>query len=628
MTEITERLPFPLTRRQETAALYAQSTFLPDITIDSLPFFLAISDEQPYVRQTLDSKRQQIDISTEPGEQSLSQWWVRDQTSWHRGAGINFYEPASDTKTQFRYDVSYGIDVWDEGEIKLHKKMTSIASNGGSTYATSAVVSGVDNVFLNVAGTVSRHNGTSGTTYSNTGGTPATEPVVAGSKVLVGATAGIMSGDVTGSALTVLWSTATTVLRPWWAKSRIIAAQGAALYDLTLAGGTLGSQTPLFTHPSSTWTWSAVAEAPGAILAAGYDSGYGYIYRFALEEPSSGSTPTLGAATQVAEFPPGEQVHSLKVYLAAFVAIGTSKGVRIGVVDANGTISYGPLTIETTKPVRSLSARDSFVYAGIEDDLNGNSGCARIDLSESVSDLRYAWAYDADSTTIGQVDSVTFLGVSDRVVLGVQGSGAWLQSATAYVDSGYLVTGKIRYSTAEPKLFNRAKVRATFPGTSTCTLSTIDFNGSEQSLIALGSAFNTDEDITLRSLASAPQPYAQLKLTLTSSTAGAATPVVTSLQIKATPLPEVQREIRIPLRLNDIEEDRNHVKVGYTGAAWDRLVGLEEIEEERSVVTVQDYTNGEAFSAQIRQVQLVRTTPPARNKTNFGGQLNVTLVRL
>jgi hypothetical protein len=115
---------------------------------------------------------------------------------------------------------------------------------------------------------------------------------------------------------------------------------------------------------------------------------------------------------QVAEFPPGEEVHALKVYLGTYVAIGTSRGVRIGQIGSNGRMQYGPLTVETTQPVRSLSSRGQFVYAAIEADIDGFSGCARIDLSEEINQVgangyvtsnsfRFAWAYDAQAHVTG-----------------------------------------------------------------------------------------------------------------------------------------------------------------------------------------------------------------------------------
>lgn len=627
--DITESIPTHISARTSNP-VYIDRTVKADCSINEMAFKYAISDANPYQRETADFRRQQIDTSKEPGEQSLNQWWVRDQDSWHKGAGINFYEPGSVETTQYRFDSSLGVDVWTEGEVSLLKKCPNLvsASSGQSSFATSGVVSGT-NVFFGVsAGTMFRHDGTTRTNFTGYSGF-VSEPVVAGAKVICGGTNGLWTADVGGTALTNTWTTAAgTECRAWWVKSRIIAKQANKLWDLTLAGGSLDSTTPLFAHPSTTWTWTGVTEAPGAILAAGYDNGYGYIYKFVLEDAGTGLSPTLGSPIQVADFPPGEEVYSLKSYLSTYCAIGTSRGVRIGIMDNTGSIQYGPLNIETTLPVRALGARDRFVYAGIEADLDGFSGLARVDLSQEIADLRYAWAYDAQAHVTGRVQSVSFLGVSDRVAFGVLGSGIYLQSPTLYETSGYILSGKIRYGTSEPKTYNLLKVRALIPDQCGVSINTISYQGVDTFLTTIGSAWDTDEDITLRTLADFGQPYASIKLALNASDDFTESPVLQSMQVKGTPQPKIQRNIRVPLRLVDVEQDRNGIKNGKTGSAAARLQLLEDMEQAHSVVLFQDYTSGESFTAQIRQIQFIRDTPPSRNRTNFGGILNVTLLKL
>lgn len=636
--DITETIPTEISARID-APVYVNSKTKADVAINDMAFRYAISDQTPYQRETADYRRQQIDTSREPGEQSLNQWWVRDQNSWHRGAGINFYEPGlnptntsqySDNITEFRYARSMGVDPWTEGSVTLHHSNSVVASAtaGQTAVCTSAVVSGVNVFFGIIAGTLFRHDGTTRTNY--TGSTSlASDPVVTGAQIIAGTTGGIFAGSVTGTTIASLWtSTAGPVVKVWWAKSRIIAAVGNKLYDLSLAGGSIDAATPLYTHPSTTWTWSGVTEAPGAILASGYDSGYGFIYKFALTDVGGGLTPTLGSPIQVADFPPSEEVHSIRSYLSTYLAIGTSRGVRVGTLDSSSNIQYGPLIVETTQPVRALGARDRFVYAGVENDLDGFSGLARIDLSQGVVDLRFAWAYDAQAHVTGQVRSVTFLGVSDRAVFGVTGAGIFLESATLYEPSGYVTSGRIRFGTAEPKTFNLVKIRAAIPADTGISISTIDQFDNSVFLTRLGDSWNTDEDLTLRSLADAGQAYASINLVLDSAAGHTATPTLQALQVKGTPKPQLQRNIRLPLRLEDVEQDRNGMKVGKRGQAIVRLQELEAMEQDHTTVLVQDYTSGESFTAQVRQVQFIRDTPPSRNRTNFGGIVNLTVLKL
>jgi hypothetical protein len=57
-----------------------------------------------------------------PGEQSLTGWWLRSQSSFHFGQGIKFYEPAQDESLRFQFTESKGLDVWTKGQATLLKK--------------------------------------------------------------------------------------------------------------------------------------------------------------------------------------------------------------------------------------------------------------------------------------------------------------------------------------------------------------------------------------------------------------------------------------------------------------------------------------------------------------------------
>ena len=110
-----------------------------DTAIGGLPFFYAISDSRPYVRQTAPFRKEQFDNGTEPGEQSLTGWWLRSQSSFHQGSGINFYDPSAGETVLYRFNDSKGVNIWTKGQVTLLKNTTqghnitgAIASNGRS----------------------------------------------------------------------------------------------------------------------------------------------------------------------------------------------------------------------------------------------------------------------------------------------------------------------------------------------------------------------------------------------------------------------------------------------------------------------------------------------------------------
>jgi hypothetical protein len=116
--DITEGLPYVLsnpagsTNYQATGVSY-------DIAINGLPFFLAASDDSPYRRVTAQYRKQQYDQTREAGEQSLTGWWFRSQSSFHLGQGIKYFEPAQDESLRFQYTESKGLDVWTKGQVSL-----------------------------------------------------------------------------------------------------------------------------------------------------------------------------------------------------------------------------------------------------------------------------------------------------------------------------------------------------------------------------------------------------------------------------------------------------------------------------------------------------------------------------
>ena len=80
-----------------------------DIAVGGLPFFMAPTDNNPYQRETAPYRKDQFDSSKEPGEQSLTGWWIRSQSSFHAGTGINFYDPSSGEATTYRFNDSHGV---------------------------------------------------------------------------------------------------------------------------------------------------------------------------------------------------------------------------------------------------------------------------------------------------------------------------------------------------------------------------------------------------------------------------------------------------------------------------------------------------------------------------------------
>jgi hypothetical protein len=135
-SDITQKIPVPLSNPAGSTN-YAATGVAYDVAIGGQPFFLNASDDTPYRRVTAQYRKQQIDQTREPGEQTLTGWWLRSQSSFHYGQGIKFFEPINDESLRFQYTESKGVDIWTKGQatllpscLNVHTVTGGIRTNG------------------------------------------------------------------------------------------------------------------------------------------------------------------------------------------------------------------------------------------------------------------------------------------------------------------------------------------------------------------------------------------------------------------------------------------------------------------------------------------------------------------
>jgi hypothetical protein len=128
--DITEGIPVPLSN-PSTTVNYTPTAEAYDVAINGQPFFIAANDDSPYRRVTAQYRKQQIDQTREAGEQTLTGWWVRSQSSFHQGQGIKFFEPLQDESLRFQYTESKGLNVWEKGQVTLINDVDSVHTTTG-----------------------------------------------------------------------------------------------------------------------------------------------------------------------------------------------------------------------------------------------------------------------------------------------------------------------------------------------------------------------------------------------------------------------------------------------------------------------------------------------------------------
>jgi hypothetical protein len=726
--DIVEGIPFVLSN--PAGATYTASGYAYDVAINGLPFFIAASDDNPYRRVTAQYRKQQIDQSREPGEQTLTGWWLRSQSSFHYGQGIKFFEPIQDESLRFQYTESKGMDIWTKGQATLLKSCVSqhlttggIRTDGrpwqmmrsikwvknSNTYNGVLLADeyDVDKVFPKI--TVSINNkalttnvatltttavhglctgmeivitsvdATFNGTYTITGvpttttftyakvaanvASTAVSPVGTGvAEVIhfIDYTSGtdypvhaitddgvyaywvtnvlnagtprlrvykkLLTDDSSVSPTLMISANGITVLNAVieYTKERLIMTVNDKVYEFSSTATTL--PTAVYTHNDPDHIFTSITSSGVAIYISGYSGIQSNIYKFTLT--TAGAMPTLTSAITAAELPVGEVTYKIAYYLD-YMAIGTNQGVRIAQLSStDGSIAYGPLTVETDQPCYDFAFRDRYIWAatGVE----GDAGLIRIDLGQATGTLVFAYAfdlYDPDDAINSYTTASAFMGETNRLAFCNAGNGVdgkiYIESATTLLASGYLRTGFVRYNTLELKIFKllQPRVDTTNGG---INVFSVDSEDTEYSLGTYSQGTSVGE-ININ-YPQAAQEYLGFKFVFSRSTTNSALgPLFTGYQIKALPAIPRQRLIQYPLFCFDHESDKFGNEVGYEGSAYNRLTSLEAVENVGDTIQVQDFRTGEAYLGLIEEMDFNNKTPEDKRFSGYGGYLTVTI---
>ena len=625
-----------------------------DVAIGGLPFLMAPTDAVPYQRETSPYRKDQFDNGKEPGEQSLTGWWIRSQSSFHVGQGIKFYDPSSGETTPYRFTDSQGVNVWTKGQATLLKNSSSVCGTSGAVTGTdhqhtnqhlrTIQWSGNQGVLLHDEYDVDKID-SSGTVTPFIDYTSPTEPVYAicddgvyaywvtnavhssankihmYKKLLTDNTTTIPAAMFTATGIVITYAAMEFV------KDRIVLCVNNAVYEVSPTATAL--PTAAYTNPNTNYHYTSIAASGPAIYTAGHSGIYSTIQKYTLST-TTGAMPTLSQASVAAELPVGEVVEKLYYYVG-YMMIGTSKGVRAAIVSPDdGSLGYGPLIVETTQPVYDFAARDRFIWAtttiGTYD-----AGLIRIDLGQTIEGepLRFAFANDLQfaQTTNHYTTSVAFIGTTSRLAFctefEVTDGAVYFESATVLVSSGYLTTGAIRYGTLEPKHYKLIRGRGEYTN-GAMDIAIISDDGLTYNVITYNSTTGSPESATTNPEGS--HEFVSYKFTLSrSATDTTLGPIFKGYQAKALPATKRQRLIQFPVWCFDVETDRYNVKAGYDGRAWERIETLENLEAIGDIINIQDFTVEERVQGIIEKIQFSRKTPPSGNFSGFGGVLLITV---
>lgn len=435
----------------------------------------------------------------------------------------------------------------------------------------------------------------------------------------------LYEGLISSPGTATTWPCGTGPTRLGFGKHRlwIIGARKIWQPNLAAAGGT--TQNPIFTHPNQGWTYTCMAEGPQAMYFGGHDGRTSSIQAITFD--TGGGIPTLSGASVTAILPDGELIQEIAVLAGQYIGIGTNRGFRVGVIDG-ANITYGPILFAPAGVQRctSIATIDRFFLVGFQTDAQP-AEMWKVDTGTQLSDGVFPYARDVECGD-GTVTSAAVL--TDNVVAATDDLGqVWQQSTTELVPVGTLTTGRVRFRTAERKLFKYVELD-TDPLFGTIVIDGLEETGSEFDITTVTTTGEAGTPPFAMPTAIGPQRHIALKFTLTrDGTNNARGPVVRSYLLRALPSSKPQRMVTLPLLCYDRENGHSGMRYGYEGYAADRLAALQAVEDLGDTCIYQNFGlmdhSGEVVV--IDNLRFVQNAPghPRENASGRGGILIVQL---
>lgn len=642
---------------------FTKSDIAFDYAIGGIPFIGGESlrgtyFHRQYTRSFSPIRKDQFDNQQVPGEQSIWGWWLRSQSDFSLGAGLQFLDTTQDNTLAHRYFYSEGLDtLGTPGQVGPLPIVDPLFTGTGPiklrTVMAAANPTGADGALALDVGAKTLQAisyGVAAVPYTMPGGLTGLANTFTddGTNYYFADKTGIYKGVIATPlvAATKAWNMPSTsgnyVIA--WVKGRLVAGLDNNVYEL-VGGSPPTLPTPKFTHQNALYVFTDISETGTAILVSGNAGGtISQIHKFTLD--SGGAMPVLTSGIVAATMPYGEKILSMFAYIGYFVGIGTSKGFRVATVDTGGNLAYGPLVVQdpTGVGIQAISGYDRFMFIGNQGntmipqqgwvnppEASTTDMLIRVDMSQLTSSNSQPFANDAVASGAvngSPINSITNVGNKNTVPTPagpIQGLLIWAVGGQVYTTrntgtkstTGFLYTPKIRFNTLEPKHFKYVYLR--HPDISV-SVTGIDLYGQ-----------NPNSGLTV------------LANNITGpSTSGAASPFFIQdignaqewFQFKIVPhgnifngyqlrgLPGVSRQviIELPLLCLDHETDRNGVLHGTDGYAYQRFSAVEALTASGNIVLLQDLNYNTSNLVVVDNYKFEQQSPELAKTSSAGNQ--------
>lgn len=232
--QIVERPVIPVGQPSSAGNTWVNTDISYDVAIGGTPFLFATNKDFPYSRETAQYRKQQIDTQKEPGEQSITGWWLRSQSSFHYGAGVRFQEPIMGDTVQYRFHKSAGVEVFNTGRVTLLPDVSLIQAVTNTPIMISAQYLGVNYVYFADGSTLYKYDGTTVSTVTWGGSGNILDLTQDGKYYYAASTTAIYQGLLSGGNGSSIFAYPATaaVVKLGYAKQRIIAGVDNSLYEV------------------------------------------------------------------------------------------------------------------------------------------------------------------------------------------------------------------------------------------------------------------------------------------------------------------------------------------------------------------------------------------------------------
>jgi hypothetical protein len=647
---------------------FTRSDIAFDYAIGGIPFIGGESLRGSYFRRVYERsfspiRKDQFDNQQVPGEQSIWGWWLRSQSDFSLGAGVQFLDTTQDATLGKRYYYSEGLDTLGTPGQVGPLFQTNIAYTGTGpiklrTLPFGIAPSTIDGALALDIGAktlTAIDNSASGyntTSYTMPGGLTGLANTFTddGTNYYFADKTGIYKGAMhtPGVAATKVWNVPSTsgnyVIA--WVKGRLVAGLDNSVYEL-VGGSPPTLPTPKFTHQNSGYVFTDISETGTAILVSGHaNTSISEVHKFTLD--NGGALPVLTSGIVALTMPYGEYILSMFAYIGYFVGIGTNKGFRVAAADTSGNLSYGPLVVQDPKlvGVQAISGYDRFMFIGNQGntmipqqgwvnpkEASTADALIRVDMSQLTSTNSQPFANDsyipswpATGSPVNSIVNVGNVRTAPTPQFPITGLMMWSVGAEVHALSnfgnpgsfGFMYTPKIRFNTLEPKHFKYVYLR--HPDITASGNNGIDLYGQNPNSglqviaknITGSSTVGSSSPFFIQDVGNA-QEWFQFKIVPRNN-------IFNGYQLRG--LPGVNRQviIEIPLLCMDHETDRYGVLSGYDGYAFERFQAIENLTASGNIVLLQDLNYNTSNLVIVDDYKFEQQSPELAKTSSAGNQ--------